>query len=215
MSRDTAAGSSSSAAGDFGHVGTSNGNGMAASNAGSTSHALQSSPQYARAPTPDPGSIQHVQGSGLMRPPNTSSGASVTTNGIDTRSGSSLRRPASSRSNEKRISTIGGRFRSVRGGLPMQASYSEPCSSQSAAAPSAEAGSSSDTTVKTLAQRLNELAVANGDGLLNNEEYRILRQNIFERLAQGETELPQESPIGRIPGDTPLVDASKYAFAVS
>lgn len=97
----------------------------------------------------------------------------------------------------------------------MQASYSEPCSSQSAAAPSAEAGSSSDTTVKTLAQRLNELAVANGDGLLNNEEYRILRQNIFERLAQGETELPQESPIGRIPGDTPLVDASKYAFAVS
>ncbi|KAF5391619.1 hypothetical protein D9757_002405 [Collybiopsis confluens] len=35
----------------------------------------------------------------------------------------------------------------------------------------------------TLAVRLNELASANEQGLLNDDEYRLLRQNVFERYA--------------------------------
>ncbi|KAH0832208.1 hypothetical protein J3R83DRAFT_13128 [Lanmaoa asiatica] len=46
----------------------------------------------------------------------------------------------------------------------------------------------------TLAQRLDELAAANAEGLLNDEEYRLLRQNIFERLASG-TSVPTETPL--------------------
>ncbi|KAF8150643.1 hypothetical protein B0H34DRAFT_678438 [Crassisporium funariophilum] len=34
-----------------------------------------------------------------------------------------------------------------------------------------------------LAQRLNELAVANSEGLLNDDEYRLLRQNVFEQYS--------------------------------
>ncbi|CAK5268484.1 unnamed protein product [Mycena citricolor] len=40
-----------------------------------------------------------------------------------------------------------------------------------------------------LAVQLNDLATANSDGLLNEEEYRLLRQNLFERYAGG-TEVP-------------------------
>ncbi|KAJ3714877.1 hypothetical protein DFJ43DRAFT_856146 [Lentinula guzmanii] len=36
----------------------------------------------------------------------------------------------------------------------------------------------------TLAARLNELAAANEKGLLNDDEYRILRQDVFERYAE-------------------------------
>ncbi|KAJ7475930.1 hypothetical protein FB451DRAFT_1397311 [Mycena latifolia] len=36
-----------------------------------------------------------------------------------------------------------------------------------------------------LATQLNDLAVANQDGLLNDEEYRLLRQNLFERYSGG------------------------------
>lgn len=64
----------------------------------------------------------------------------------------------------------------------------------------------------TLAQRLNELAVANADGLLkyvstillfmnwnlclyySDDEYRILRQNLFERFSTA-SEIPSESPV--------------------
>ncbi|KAF9065168.1 hypothetical protein BDP27DRAFT_1332392 [Rhodocollybia butyracea] len=46
----------------------------------------------------------------------------------------------------------------------------------------------------TLAQRLNELAVANNDGFLTDDEYRILRQNLFERFA-GNAAVPTENSI--------------------
>ncbi|KAF9219237.1 hypothetical protein BS17DRAFT_741041 [Gyrodon lividus] len=51
-----------------------------------------------------------------------------------------------------------------------------------------------DAITSTLAQRLNELAAANAEGLLNDEEYRLLRQNIFERLASGSS-VPTENPV--------------------
>ncbi|KIJ59459.1 hypothetical protein HYDPIDRAFT_33149 [Hydnomerulius pinastri MD-312] len=51
-----------------------------------------------------------------------------------------------------------------------------------------------DTITSTLAQRLNELAAANSEGLLNDDEYRLLRQNIFERLASSSS-VPTESPV--------------------
>ncbi|KAG9315579.1 hypothetical protein JVU11DRAFT_3215 [Chiua virens] len=53
-----------------------------------------------------------------------------------------------------------------------------------------------DAITSTLAQRLNELAAANAEGLLNDEEYRLLRQNIFERLASGTAAaVPTENPV--------------------
>ncbi|KAG1840564.1 hypothetical protein DFJ58DRAFT_810147 [Suillus subalutaceus] len=51
-----------------------------------------------------------------------------------------------------------------------------------------------DVITTTLAQRLDELAAANSQGLLDNDEYRLLRQNIFERLASGSS-VPQEAPL--------------------
>ncbi|KAK2459646.1 hypothetical protein APHAL10511_008291 [Amanita phalloides] len=51
-----------------------------------------------------------------------------------------------------------------------------------------------DSVTMTLAQRLNELAVANSEGLLNGEEYRLLRQNLFERFSSTAV-VPAESPV--------------------
>jgi hypothetical protein len=42
-----------------------------------------------------------------------------------------------------------------------------------------------DATTKTLAERLQELAVAHEDGLIDGEEYRVLRQSLFEKYASG------------------------------
>ncbi|KAH7910834.1 hypothetical protein BJ138DRAFT_1151963 [Hygrophoropsis aurantiaca] len=58
-----------------------------------------------------------------------------------------------------------------------------------------------DIITSTLAQRLNELATANSQGLLNDDEYRLLRQNIFERLASGSS-VPTEAPV------VPIVSSS-------
>ncbi|KAF9236526.1 hypothetical protein BU15DRAFT_49967 [Melanogaster broomeanus] len=60
--------------------------------------------------------------------------------------------------------------------------------------PRATPRSHADAITSTLAQRLNELAAANAEGLLNDEEYRLLRQNIFERLAHGSS-VPTENPV--------------------
>ncbi|EMD40016.1 hypothetical protein CERSUDRAFT_150904 [Gelatoporia subvermispora B] len=59
--------------------------------------------------------------------------------------------------------------------------------------------SSADPVTMTLAQRLNELATANEEGLLSDEEYRLLRQNLFERFANGSA-LPSETPLVRMSG---------------
>ncbi|KAI0785204.1 hypothetical protein C8Q75DRAFT_809376 [Abortiporus biennis] len=53
---------------------------------------------------------------------------------------------------------------------------------------------STDAVTITLAQRLNELAVANSEGLLNDDEYRLLRQSLFDRFAAGST-VPTETPL--------------------
>ncbi|KAH9854772.1 hypothetical protein C2E23DRAFT_725880 [Lenzites betulinus] len=54
--------------------------------------------------------------------------------------------------------------------------------------------SSTDVITVTLAQRLNELATANSEGLLSDDEYRLLRQNLFERFASGSA-VPAEAPL--------------------
>ncbi|KZT11977.1 uncharacterized protein LAESUDRAFT_719929 [Laetiporus sulphureus 93-53] len=65
---------------------------------------------------------------------------------------------------------------------------------------------SADALTITLAQRLNELATANSEGLLSDDEYRLLRQNLFERFASG-SPVPIEAPlvplsgIGHVNGD--------------
>lgn len=51
-----------------------------------------------------------------------------------------------------------------------------------------------DSVTVTLAQRLNELSVANSEGLLNDDEYRLLRQSLFDRFA-GTAVVPQEEAI--------------------
>ncbi|KAK0201977.1 hypothetical protein DFS33DRAFT_1036925 [Desarmillaria ectypa] len=51
-----------------------------------------------------------------------------------------------------------------------------------------------DSITVTLAQRLNELAVANSEGLLNDDEYRMLRQSLFERFASSSA-VPSEEPV--------------------
>ncbi|KAI0304408.1 hypothetical protein B0F90DRAFT_1705496 [Multifurca ochricompacta] len=62
---------------------------------------------------------------------------------------------------------------------------------QSSRSPGARA--STDAITLMLAQRLAELASANAEGLLDDDEYRLLRQNLFERL--GNSTLPQENPV--------------------
>ncbi|GJE91759.1 hypothetical protein PsYK624_079100 [Phanerochaete sordida] len=56
-----------------------------------------------------------------------------------------------------------------------------------------------DVITLTLAQRLDELATANSQGLLDDAEYRLLRQNLFERLAGGST-VPAETPLVPVAG---------------
>ncbi|KII86808.1 hypothetical protein PLICRDRAFT_55729 [Plicaturopsis crispa FD-325 SS-3] len=58
---------------------------------------------------------------------------------------------------------------------------------------------SADAVTVTLTQRLNELAVANSEGLLNDDEYRLLRQNLFERFATG-NQVPTEAPVVPVRG---------------
>ncbi|KAK7682433.1 hypothetical protein QCA50_014638 [Cerrena zonata] len=61
---------------------------------------------------------------------------------------------------------------------------------------------STDAITLTLAQRLQELATANADGLLNDDEYRLLRQDLFDRLAGGSA-IPQEAPV--VPVHNPAI----------
>jgi len=56
---------------------------------------------------------------------------------------------------------------------------------------------STDAVTMTLAQRLNELAIANDQGLLDDDEYRLLRQNLFERFTSNSA-VPTEAPIVRM-----------------
>ena len=51
-----------------------------------------------------------------------------------------------------------------------------------------------------LAIKLNELAVAHGDGLLSNEEYRTLRQGLFDSLNEKDVEVPSDATIRGVPG---------------
>lgn len=48
-----------------------------------------------------------------------------------------------------------------------------------------------------LASELNELAVAHKEGLLGEEEYRMLRQSVFDKLSgRGDMEVPREGRLG-------------------
>ncbi|KAJ7212276.1 hypothetical protein GGX14DRAFT_448496 [Mycena pura] len=86
----------------------------------------------------------------------------------------------------------------------MHTSNSEPSASRSRALGTKASSSSlaatppsrpqSDNITTTLAQRLNELAAANSEGLLNDDEYRLLRQDLFQRFAST-TVVPTEAPV--------------------
>lgn len=56
--------------------------------------------------------------------------------------------------------------------------------------------SGTDSTTKSLATRLQELAISHADGLLDEEEYRLLRTELFQRYAAkaAEPSLPVETP---------------------
>lgn len=69
--------------------------------------------------------------------------------------------------------------------FPASAS-SQPVSSSSQPQPLRHV--STDPLTTTLAEKLNELALANADGLLDDEAHRLLRQNLFERFAQAEAQ---------------------------
>ncbi|CEH19484.1 hypothetical protein CBOM_06804 [Ceraceosorus bombacis] len=56
-----------------------------------------------------------------------------------------------------------------------------------------------DTTAR-LAQQLNELAIAHGDGLLGEEEYRKLRAAAFSESGVGNQEVPREARLGSFGG---------------
>ncbi|KAJ7459712.1 hypothetical protein FB451DRAFT_1405614 [Mycena latifolia] len=86
---------------------------------------------------------------------------------------------------------------------PMQATDLHPSSSRSRALGTKSSSSSlaatpsrkpTDPVTTTLAQRLNELAVANSEGLLNDDEYRLLRQDLFQRFSSTTT-VPTEIPL--------------------
>ncbi|KAL5524485.1 hypothetical protein ACEPAF_9625 [Sanghuangporus sanghuang] len=53
---------------------------------------------------------------------------------------------------------------------------------------------SSDIVTVTLAHKLNELATAHKEGLLNDDDYRVLRQNLFDSFATHSTP-PVEAPV--------------------
>ncbi|TFY70337.1 hypothetical protein EVG20_g2669 [Dentipellis fragilis] len=65
--------------------------------------------------------------------------------------------------------------------------------------------SSTDAVTMILAQRLNELATANAEGLLDDDEYRLLRQNLFERLPSASS-VPAEMPIVPTAGPSRTTD---------
>ncbi|KAK0536591.1 hypothetical protein OC834_001113 [Tilletia horrida] len=67
---------------------------------------------------------------------------------------------------------------------------------------------SSSFSTQSLAAQLNELAVAFADGLLDPDEYRILRQGIFDRMsAQDEIGEPEAPAIKGMPGSRISIDA--------
>lgn len=59
--------------------------------------------------------------------------------------------------------------------------------------PSLPPPTTTDTTTKSLATRLQELSIANADGLLDDEEYRMLRTRLFETYATGAAGGDQEN----------------------
>ncbi|KAH9080527.1 hypothetical protein EDB83DRAFT_2339951 [Lactarius deliciosus] len=87
-------------------------------------------------------------------------------------------------------STFSGR-RSTKGSDMRSASESPILSSPHKSPASTRA--STDAITMMLSQRLAELASANAEGLLDDDEYRLLRQNLFERL--GNSTVPQENPV--------------------
>ncbi|KAF8270795.1 hypothetical protein EI94DRAFT_701025 [Lactarius quietus] len=91
-------------------------------------------------------------------------------------------------------STKGSDMRSMSES-PMLSSPSH-ATSRSPGPPNPRASTNAITTM--LAQRLAELASANAEGLLDDDEYRLLRQNLFERL--GNSTVPQENPVVPIAG---------------
>ena len=60
----------------------------------------------------------------------------------------------------------------------------------SSSTPTLGSNATTDDKTKTLALRLEELEIANRNGLLTDEEYRVLKRNLFERTVNGRHEPP-------------------------
>lgn len=91
---------------------------------------------------------------------------------------------------------------------------------RSTAQPAYEAGHHLGARSQSLADELNELGVAFGEGLLGDEEYRILRQGVFDRMmSQGAMEVPKEAtlrgPQQATRNEQPQVDSSEASTVMS
>ncbi|ORY81215.1 hypothetical protein BCR35DRAFT_86668 [Leucosporidium creatinivorum] len=84
-------------------------------------------------------------------------------------------------------STYAASAPSRSGGVPRSHSPPPPLP------PSLPPPTTTDTTTKSLATRLQELSIANADGLLDDEEYRMLRTRLFETYAAGAAGGDQEN----------------------
>ncbi|KZT40674.1 hypothetical protein SISSUDRAFT_1060152 [Sistotremastrum suecicum HHB10207 ss-3] len=74
---------------------------------------------------------------------------------------------------------------------------------------------STDAVTITLAERLNELSAANNEGLIDDDEFRLLRQSVFQRFAAN-IKLPSEPsfiPVSRPRQPTQRSSSSNFQFA--
>ncbi len=83
---------------------------------------------------------------------------------------------------------------------PSAHGHSRPPSVTGPPAPpaSAPAAAPERSNASTLAERLNELAVAHGDGLLTDEEYRTLRAGLFDGLNGQDVAVPTDRGIAGV-----------------
>ncbi|KAF8635990.1 hypothetical protein AX15_000152 [Amanita polypyramis BW_CC] len=83
-------------------------------------------------------------------------------------------------------------------------------STKSPQSPASTPRTATDAVTVSLAQKLNELATANLEGLLNDDEYRLLRQNLFERFASTAV-VPAENPVVPVAKPRPRTNESPLA----
>ncbi|EJC97955.1 uncharacterized protein FOMMEDRAFT_171343 [Fomitiporia mediterranea MF3/22] len=77
---------------------------------------------------------------------------------------------------------------------------------------------STDAVTLTLAHKLNELAAANADGFLSDDDYRVLRQNLFKSfvaVSEPPTEVPIVKSVEPVPFRFPPASHGDYAASTT